>query len=145
MNRLCIAALGGVLFACGACADKNSTGIEIINESALDRTGEMVGIDARTLPGEAWIVRDAQGRETASQLTADSMLIFRADVPAGASVTYTVEASDTAAVYPDIVTGRVYPERADDLAWENELQGFRAYGPATQRKGERMHTTMKHT
>ncbi len=42
MNRLCIAALGGVLFACGACADKNSTGIEIINESALDRTGEMV-------------------------------------------------------------------------------------------------------
>ncbi len=43
MNRLCIAALGGVLFACGACADKNSTGIEIINESALDRTGEMVG------------------------------------------------------------------------------------------------------
>ena len=137
MNRLCIAALGGVLFACGACADKNSTGIEIINESALDRTGEMVGIDARTLPGEAWIVRDAQGRETASQLTADSMLIFRADVPAGASVTYTVEASDTAAVYPDIVTGRVYPERADDLAWENELQGFRAYGPATQRKGER--------
>lgn len=35
------------------------------------------------------------------------------------------------------VAGRFYPERADDLAWENELVGFRAYGPGTQAKGER--------
>ena len=35
------------------------------------------------------------------------------------------------------VTGRFYPERCDDLAWENELVGFRVYGPGTQAKGER--------
>lgn len=35
------------------------------------------------------------------------------------------------------VFGRFYPERADDLAWENDLVGFRVYGPATQAKGER--------
>ena len=33
--------------------------------------------------------------------------------------------------------GRVFPERADDLAWENDVVAFRAYGPATQQKGER--------
>jgi|GEM_PF-1084671 len=34
-------------------------------------------------------------------------------------------------------SGRIYPERQDDLAWENNLVGFRAYGPATRRKGEK--------
>lgn len=37
----------------------------------------------------------------------------------------------------DKVSGRIYPERADDVAWENELVGFRVYGPGTQKKGER--------
>lgn len=36
-----------------------------------------------------------------------------------------------------VATGRIYPERADDIAWENEFVGFRAYGPATQAKGEK--------
>lgn len=36
-----------------------------------------------------------------------------------------------------VVSGRIYPERADDVAWENELVGFRIYGPATQAKGEK--------
>lgn len=35
------------------------------------------------------------------------------------------------------VGGRVYQERDDDLAWENELVAFRAYGPATQARGEK--------
>lgn len=36
-----------------------------------------------------------------------------------------------------LACGRVYPERHDDLAWENDLVGFRAYGPETQRRGEK--------
>lgn len=35
------------------------------------------------------------------------------------------------------VYGRIYPDRADDLAWENEYVGFRIYGPATQRNKEK--------
>lgn len=35
------------------------------------------------------------------------------------------------------VSGRVHPERNDDLSWENELVAFRAYGPQTQKNGER--------
>lgn len=36
-----------------------------------------------------------------------------------------------------VCKGRVYPERNDDLSWENDLVAFRVYGPATQRNGER--------
>lgn len=36
-----------------------------------------------------------------------------------------------------LVSGRIYPERADDIAFENELVGFRIYGPGTQAKGEK--------
>lgn len=35
------------------------------------------------------------------------------------------------------VSGRVYPERNDDLSWENELVAYRVYGPQTQKNGER--------
>lgn len=35
------------------------------------------------------------------------------------------------------VGGRVFPERNDDLAWENDLVAFRVYGPRTQQNGER--------
>lgn len=33
--------------------------------------------------------------------------------------------------------GRIYPERNDDLAYENNLVAFRIYGPETQRRGEK--------
>lgn len=33
--------------------------------------------------------------------------------------------------------GRVFPERNDDLGWENEVVAFRAYGPQTQKNGEK--------
>ena len=36
-----------------------------------------------------------------------------------------------------IACGKYYPERLDDVAWENDLGGFRAYGPALQARGER--------
>lgn len=39
--------------------------------------------------------------------------------------------------YNVIACGRYYPERLDDVAWENDLGGYRAYGPALQKRGER--------
>lgn len=35
------------------------------------------------------------------------------------------------------VYGQFYPERNDDLSYENDVVAFRIYGPATQRNGER--------
>lgn len=39
--------------------------------------------------------------------------------------------------YEPNVYGRVYPQRNDDLSWENDLVAFRVYGPKTQKNGER--------
>lgn len=35
------------------------------------------------------------------------------------------------------ISGRLYPQRQDDLAWENDIVAFRIYGPATRAIGER--------
>jgi hypothetical protein len=35
------------------------------------------------------------------------------------------------------VCGEIRPDRKDDLVWENEYSGYRAFGPALQAKGER--------
>lgn len=35
------------------------------------------------------------------------------------------------------VSGRVFPDPNEDLSWENDVVAFRAYGPKTQKRGER--------
>lgn len=35
------------------------------------------------------------------------------------------------------VYGKQYPERVDDIAWENDRTAYRVYGPALQRSGEK--------
>lgn len=51
----------------------------------------------------------------------------------------TAPATDSSqiSVAEEVCVGRVYPERADDFAWENDIVAFRAYGPATRAKGEK--------
>ncbi len=82
-------------------------------------------------------VTGPDGAEIPSQLTHDGKLIFQATVAAGGSGEYNIHPSDTLHSYTSTVSGRIYPERADDIAWENENVGFRIYGPATQAKGEK--------
>ena len=38
---------------------------------------------------------------------------------------------------PVTVCGEIRPDRKDDLVWENEFSGYRAFGPALQAAGER--------
>ncbi|MDE6854416.1 MAG: DUF4861 domain-containing protein [Muribaculaceae bacterium] len=132
-----IAAFGLALAAC----QDGSVKVHVANDSKLDRKAGLVLLDAGQLKdrlGSDYLyVTDADGVEIPSQLTSDGRLLFAADIAAGTESTFTVAASDSARVYKSLVSGRIYPERADDVAWENELIGFRAYGPATQRKGER--------
>lgn len=136
-NYLIIAALGLALAAC----QDGGVKVRVANDSTLDRKAGLVMLDAgqlkERLGSDYLYVTDADGREIPSQLTSDGHLLFTADVAAGDECTFTVAAADSARVYQALTTGRVYPERADDVAWENELVGFRAYGPATQRNGER--------
>ena len=63
-------------------------------------------------------------------------VVFPATVKANGTATYTIQ-SGTPDPYNVIACGRYYPERLDDVAWENDLGGYRAYGPALQKRGER--------
>jgi hypothetical protein len=55
--------------------------------------------------------------------------------PYGKAV-FTIQEGIPAAIRSS-VGGRMYPERLDDIAFENDRIGFRLYGPAMQRKGEK--------
>ncbi len=126
----------------GACA-VNTGQVEVTVENPATASPEtaIVELPASDILGrlgsDCFVVTDSEGRELCSQLTHDSLIIFEAAVAPGAKATYYVAASDTMPTYAPVAVGRLYPERADDLAWENDLVGFRAYGPATQAKGER--------
>lgn len=114
--------------------------IEVGNPLPVSRKS-MVETDVRPLlarlGSKAVKVTDPNGREIPSQITSDSLLIFQAYLAPGATAVYTVDSVAVAPEYPNLVYGKVYPERADDIAWENETAGYRVYGPATQAKGER--------
>ena len=115
--------------------------ITVQNPLGHDRTDEMVEISVAQLKKRLgtqtrFIITDADGREIPSQLTWDGKLIFQPAVGAKAKSIYYVKQGDPQP-YPARVFGRQYPERVDDMAWENDLVAYRTYGPALERSGER--------
>lgn len=138
---LLTAALAG--FA-SSCADsKPSMTVTVTNPLALGRTGEMVEIpmsdvvDRLKLADTAQIVvLDVDGQQVAYQVTYDEKVIFPATVAANGKSVYTIQPG-TPEAFNVVACGKYYPERLDDIAWENDLGGYRAYGPALQAKGER--------
>lgn len=130
-----------MLSACNSSTQKLS--VEIHNPLNVDRTTEMLELPVKdvlsrlNLTDESkLVVLDAEGTEVPYQITYNQLIIFPVTVKANEGVVYQIKSGIPAEV-PVKVTGKVYPERMDDLAWENDLVGFRAYGPALQAKGER--------
>ena len=122
---------------------KDTLTVTVSNPLAMERTNEIIEIPMNKVVGELGladtaqvIVLDKEGMEVPYQITYDVKLIFPATVAAESSDTYTLQIGTPADVSVK-ACGRVYPERLDDLAWENDLVGFRAYGPALQARGER--------
>ncbi len=112
--------------------------VTVSNPTAAQRQ-ELVVIDASQLPFSAKngvIVRDAFSVEQASQLTHDGKLLLYVHVRPNGKAVFTIQPGIPAPV-ASWVGGRQYPERKDDLAFENDRIGFRLYGPALQRTGER--------
>lgn len=89
------------------------------------------------LGSKGFYVTDKNGHEIVSQLTSDSLLLFMADVPVGETSRYTIHALDSVRKYTATTWGDFYPKRRDDVSYENELVGFRIYGPGTQQAGEK--------
>ena len=130
-------------FVLVACNESKTVTVTVANDTALDRAGEMVEVSMSEvssllkLSDDAQvIVTDADEKEVPYQITYDEKLIFQANVKANAQAVYTIKVGVPADV-PVVACGRHYPERVDDIAWENDLVAFRAYGPALQASGER--------
>ena len=136
--------LAAALAGFASCADsKPAMTVTVTNPLALGRTGEMVEIpmsevvDRLKLADTAQIVvLDSDGQQVAYQVTYDEKVIFPATVAANGKSVYTIQPG-TPETFNVVACGKYYPERLDDIAWENDLGGYRAYGPALQAKGER--------
>ena len=117
--------------------------VEVNNSLPTDRNNEMVEIslnDVRTTlalsDNDQFIVENENGEEIPYQITHDLKVIFQATVPAQSNTTFNIHKGKPQK-YSTKACGKLYPERLDDLAWENDLMGFRAYGPALQKRGDR--------
>ena len=126
-----------------ACQSNPEIAVTVENTLGTERAGEIVEVSMEeistrlNLPDTAQLViYDAEAQEVPYQITHDGYLIFPASVGANATATYTI-AQGVPATVTVCACGRQYAERLDDMAWENDLVAFRAYGPALQAKGER--------
>lgn len=111
-------------------AEKNQR--QELIELQINEVYKQLGISA----GQPFVVRDAIGSQQDYQITYDGKLIFEVTVCPGGTAEYTIAAGVPRKMH--IWTqGRFYPERMDDIAWENDRGAYRVYGPALQRSGEK--------
>lgn len=115
--------------------------VTVVVDNALDepRSEEIVELPVDSLRGldkAPFVIRDSAGGEVPYQITYDGKVIFPASVDAGGQAIYTI-LPGTPSPVDTVVVGRRYPERLDDMTWENDKAAYRAYGPALQARGER--------
>lgn len=128
---------------CFACNDSKTVTVTVTNPLAMERSNEMVEVSMETITNRLGladtaqiVVLDADGQQVPYQITYDGKVIFPAMIAANGAATYTIQ-TGTPEAFDVKACGKCYPERMDDMAWENDLVAFRAYGPALQAKGER--------
>lgn len=128
---------------CFSCNDSRTVTVTVTNPLAMERSNEMVEVSMETVTDRLGladtaqiVVLNADGQQVPYQITYDGKVIFPAAIAAGGTATYTIQ-TGTPEAFDVKACGRCYPERMDDMAWENDLVAFRAYGPALQAKGER--------
>ena len=101
-------------------------------EAGLETICQQLAIES----GEPFMVKNAFGQEMIYQKTYDGKLLLDVSVQPHSQATFTITKGEPSA-FKSYVKGKVYPERADDITWENDRGIYRVYGPALQRSGER--------
>ena len=127
--------------SCAPAADAAPVTVTVGNPSGMQRQ-EVVELDAASVfqrlgisGGRQFVVKNALGFEVPYQLTYDGKLLIEACVAPKGQATYTITRGEPS-VFVNTCYGRMYPERVDDIAWENDRGAYRCYGPALQRSGE---------
>jgi len=112
--------------------------IVVTNPTEMQRheVVEIVNSEKRIVNSDSLVIRDAFGIEQPWQRTHDGKLLLYVSVRPHGEAVYTIEEGKPAPMKP-YVSGKHYPERADDISFENDRTGFRIYGPETQRRGEK--------
>lgn len=122
------------------CTNKNSFKVTVANPSSFDRTNEIVELPLTgiilKMQDKDFIITDANDKQIPYQKTFDNKVIFPVNITANNKVTYTIK-EGSPEPYAPVVFGKLYPERVDDIAWENDRIAFRTYGPALQATGEK--------
>lgn len=123
---------------CLPTASAQTLTLAVSNPTSAQRS-ELISIDASALGievGKDIIVRDVSNIERPTQWTHDGKLLMEVHVRPKGEAVFTLQPG-TPTPFRSWVDGRQYPERKDDIAFENDRIGFRIYGPALQRKGEK--------
>lgn len=121
-----------------ACTLEKSVDVTVANHSSLDRSNEIIEIPKELiseLNGKSFIIVDENRKQVPYQITYDNKIIFPVDINSHKEVTYKIKPG-TPEAFTTIACGKFYPERVDDIAWENDRIAFRTYGPALQATGE---------
>ncbi len=128
-----------------SCGKQGSLQVTISNSLNVNRSGELVEVSMEEVSNRLklkdttqFIVVDETENQVPYQLTYDGKLVFPVEIAAGSKATYTIKVGNPEEkLFETAVYGRKYPERVDDVAWENDLTAYRTYGPALQASGER--------
>lgn len=123
-------------------ASADNVTVSVTNSSDVQRQ-ELVELDAQSVydklglkKGENFIVKNALGQQVAYQVTYDGKLLIDAAVRPKGNAEFTIMPGNPKPM-KTVVCGKQYPERVDDVAWENDRTAYRVYGPALQRTGEK--------
>ena len=103
-----------------------------VAEVDLQAICQQLGVDTEA----SLVVKNAFGQEVTYQKTYDGKLLLYVAVQPGNEAVFTITIGDPLPMKSHVF-GKIYPERADDITWENDLGIYRVYGPALQRSGER--------
>ena len=106
-----------------------------------DNRQDVVEVDAQQIfdklkigGGRQFIVLDGDAVEQPYQITSDGKLLIQVFLAPHSSATFTLVTGEPK-VYRLDVNGRIYPNREDDLTWENDKNAWRFYGPKMHNKG----------
>ena len=106
-----------------------------------DNRQDVVEVDAQQIfdklkigGGRQFIVLDGDAVEQPYQITSDGKLLIQVFLAPHSSATFTLVTGEPK-VYRLDVNGGIYPNREDDLTWENDKNAWRFYGPKMHNKG----------
>lgn len=133
------------LFLFASCTANRHVKVTVSNNTPNERNEEIIEISLKEISARLqladsshFIILDKDKKEIPYQITYDRKVIFPVSVGANSKHSFTIRKGKPQ-TYQSYVFGKQYPERLDDMAWENDKAAYRLYGPALQQAGQLMY------